>query len=99
MCVVAWMEEKVEWYLGFVFKDIGYDKCLVEYLEQHPPSQNDFWQHLKVEDVLTVFKRQIQPCRVDGVWKILAPTGTHIDLKDYLKNSQQIKDHFTKITK
>ena len=49
----------VQWYLGFVCKNIGDDKYLVEYLEQHPPSQNDFWRHLKVEDVLTVFKRQI----------------------------------------
>ena len=86
MCVVVWMEEKVEWYLGFVFKDIGDDKCLVEYIERDPSSQNDFWRHLKVEDVLTVFKRQIWPYRVVGVWKILAPTATHIDSKDYLKN-------------
>ena len=53
------MEEEVQWYLGFVCKDIGDDKYLVEYLEQHLPSQNDFWQHLKVEDKQTVCKRQV----------------------------------------
>ena len=42
MCVVVWMEEEVQWYLGFVCKDIGDDEYLVEHLEQHPPSQNNF---------------------------------------------------------
>ena len=32
MCVVVWMEEEVQWYLGFVCKDIGDDKYLVEHL-------------------------------------------------------------------
>ena len=66
MCVVVWMEE-VQWYLGFVCKDTGDDQYLVEYLQQHPPSHNDFWQHPIVEDVQTVFKGKILPCRVDGV--------------------------------
>ena len=57
MYVVVWMEEEVQWYFEFVCKDIGDDKYLVEYLEQHPPSQNDRWWHSKVEDVQTVFKR------------------------------------------
>ena len=57
MYVVVWMEEEVQWYFGFVCKDIGDDKYLVEYLEQYPPSQNDRWWHSKVEDVQTVFKR------------------------------------------
>ena len=43
MYVVVWMEEEVQWYFGFVCKDIGDDKYLVEYLEQYPPSQNDRW--------------------------------------------------------
>ena len=64
MCVVVWMEEKVQLYLGFVCKDIGDDRYLVEHLERHPPSQNYFWQHPKVEDLQTVFKVQILPCRV-----------------------------------
>ena len=33
MCVVVWMEKKVQWYLGFVCKDIGDNKYLVENLE------------------------------------------------------------------
>ena len=33
MCAVVWMEEEVHWYLGFVCKDIGDDKYLVEHLE------------------------------------------------------------------
>ena len=86
-----WVEEEVQLYLGFVCKDVGDYKYLVEYLEQHPPSQNDFWQHPKVEDVQTVFKGQILPCRVDEVWEIFAPTATRIGSKYHLKNSQQIK--------
>ena len=96
-CVVVWMEEEMQWYLGFVCKDIGDDNYLVEHLERHPPSQNDFWRHPKVEDVQTVFKGKILPCRVDGVWEILAPAATRIDSKYHLKNSQQIKNQFTKI--
>ena len=49
------MEEEVQWYLGFVFKDIGDDKYVIEHLERHAQSQNDFWRHPKVEDVQTVF--------------------------------------------
>ena len=49
----------MQWYLGFVCKDIGDDKYLVEHLEQHPLSHNDFWQHSKVEVVQAVFKKQI----------------------------------------
>ena len=86
-----WVEEEVQLYLGFVCKDVGDYKYLVEYLEQHPPSQNDFWQHPKVEDVQTVFKGQILPCRVDEVWEIFAPTATRIGSKCHLKNSQQMK--------
>ena len=59
MCVVAWMEEEVQWYLGLVCKDIGDDKYLVEHLEQHPLSHNDFWQHSKVKVEQAVFKKQI----------------------------------------
>ena len=33
MCLVVWMEKKVQWYLGFVCKDIGDNKYLVENLE------------------------------------------------------------------
>ena len=43
----------------FVCKDIGDDKYLVEHLEQHPLSHNDFWQHSKVKVVQAVFKKQI----------------------------------------
>ena len=98
MCVVVQMEEEVQWYLGFVCKDIGDDKCLGELLEWHPPSQNDFWQYPKVEDVQIAFKGQILPFQVDRVWEILAPTATHIDSKYHLENSQQIKNQFTKWT-
>ena len=42
ICIFVWMEEEVQWYLGFVCKDTGDDKYLVEYLEQHPRSQNNF---------------------------------------------------------
>ena len=59
MCAVVWMEEELQWYLGFVCKDIGDVKYLVEYLKPHSPSQNDFWWHSKVEDVQAVFKRQV----------------------------------------
>ena len=86
MYAVVWMEEEVQWYLGFVCKDIGDDKYLVEYLEQHLPSQNDFWQHSKVEDKQTVCKRQIYVYRVDGFWQILALTATHTDSEYHLKN-------------
>ena len=68
MCVVVWMEEKVQWYLGFVCKDVGNDRYLIEHLEQYSPSQNDFWQHSKFEDVPTVSKGQILLCRVYEVW-------------------------------
>ena len=85
ICVVVWMEEEMQWYLGFVCKDIGDDNYLVEHLERHPPSQNDFWRHLKVEGMQTVFKGKILPCRADGVWGILAPTATRIDSKYHLK--------------
>ena len=95
MCMVVWMEEEVQWYLGLVYKDIGDGKYLVEYLERHP-SQIDFWQHSKVEDMQTVFKGQILPCIVDGVWEILEPTATHINSKYHLKNSQQIKINLLK---
>ena len=97
MCVVVWMEEEVLWYFGFVCKDIGDDKYLVEHLERHP-SQNDFWRHPKVKDVQTIIKGQILPCRVDGIREILAPTVTRIDSKYHLNNSRQIKNQFTKIT-
>ena len=43
------MEEEMQWYLGFVCKDIGDDNYLVEHLERHPPSQNDFWRHQKLK--------------------------------------------------
>ena len=95
MCLVVWMEEEVEWYLGFVSKDIGEDKYL-EYLEQHPPSQNDFWQHPKGEDVLTVFKRKIHHAELMEFGKHL---HQHIGSKYHLKNSQQIKNQLTKIIK
>ena len=29
ICVVVWMKEELQWYLGFVCKDIGDDKYLV----------------------------------------------------------------------
>ena len=67
MCVVVWMEDEVQWYLGFVCKYIGDDKYLAEHLERHPLFQNDFRQHPRGKDVQTVFKGQILPCRVDGV--------------------------------
>ena len=50
MCIALWVHEEVQSYLGFVCKDIGDDKYLVEYLEGHPPPKNEFWRHPKVED-------------------------------------------------
>ena len=68
MCVAVWMEDEMRWYIGFVCKNIGDDKCLVEHLERYPSSQNEFWRHPKVEDVQAVFKGKTLLSRVDGMW-------------------------------
>ena len=69
---------------GVVCKDIEDNKNLVEHLEQHPPSQKDFWQHRKVEDVQTVVKGQSSHGEL--MWEILSPTATCVDSKYHLKN-------------
>ena len=61
MCIVVWVEEEVQWYLGYVCSNVGENKYLVEHLERNPASQNDFWRHPKVEDVQMVSIDQILP--------------------------------------
>ena len=42
-----------------ITNEVGDNKYLVEHLEWHPTSQNDFWWHPNVEDIQTITIDQI----------------------------------------
>ena len=98
MCVVVWQEEDgLQWYLGFVCKELEDNKYRVEHLERYPSTQNDFWRHPQDDDIQDVSKEQILPFKVDGGWNVKTPTTTRIVSTYHLKNSQQIQNAFTKL--
>ena len=98
MYVVVWQEDDgLQWYLGFVCKELEDNKYRVEHLERYPSTQNDFWRHPQDDNNQDVSKEQILRFKVDGGWNVKTPTTTRIVSTYHLKNSQQIQNAFTKL--
>lgn len=97
MCVVAWLEDKPRWYIGYVRNKVG-DIYHVEHLARVNSEHHEFWRHPEHPDIsTTVCEEQFIVVKLHGDWEIEKVVGERVVSRYHLRNSIEINNVFKKL--